>query len=87
MGMKDQKKWAYANTVGGLKYELQFCEDKQPIAWDIWCVEDILHQAKRMKINLTEAETVEVLEAMHHDRDKSVGFNWKVAAYWLEENI
>ena len=51
----------------------------------VWSVEDILHQANEDGFELTEDEAQEVLWGVINDADASIGVNWDVISFAIEE--
>ena len=53
----------------------------------VWTDEDVIAQAEDMKITLTEYEIEDVLTQMEKNHDASLGINWDVIAYHINEVV
>ena len=42
-----------------------------------WSSDDILHQAKQDKVELTEKQADEILDILKHKHDANIGINWE----------
>ena len=54
-------------------------------ALSIWDKTDILHQAEKLDIELSEEEALQVLYDIDNDHDATVGINWDVISFHLHE--
>jgi len=52
-----------------------------------WCTQDVLEQAKSRGIDLSIAEARDVLSVMEAKHDCSMGLNWDVMDYWIDEVV
>jgi hypothetical protein len=50
-----------------------------------WTIEDVLQQAKEMKMKITKRQCGKVLDMVKHKHDANIGVNWNVIAYWIRE--
>lgn len=51
----------------------------------IWSVEDVIERAKQENINLTETQALEILEDAKDNHDATIGINWDVLDYHIED--
>ena len=51
----------------------------------IWSVEDVIQRAKQENINLTETQALEILEDAKDNHDATIGINWDVLDYHIED--
>jgi len=52
-----------------------------------WCIEDILESAKQRGIKLTKKEASDVLSLAERRHDASIGINWDVLNYHIDEIV
>ena len=53
------------------------------IAVHVWHVDDVLHTAERMGVDISRAEAEDILHGIHNRADAETGINWDV----IEVNI
>ena len=52
-----------------------------------WSTEDVLFKAEEMGIELTEDQADAILDNIEHYHDASVGINWDVIEFHIEDYI
>jgi hypothetical protein len=52
-----------------------------------WGTEDVLWQADNLDIELTEEQAEDILESLEEGHDSSVGINWDVISYYIEDYL
>jgi len=50
-----------------------------------WSTVDVLAKAEEMDVSLTEEQADEVLDMVERKHDASIGINWDVIEYWINE--
>ena len=53
------------------------------IAVHVWHVDDVLHAAEGMGVDISNAEAEDILHGIHYRADATIGINWDV----IEVNI
>ena len=51
----------------------------------VWCADDVRQQAKDMDVELTERQVSDVLSLMQDKHDATIGMNWDVIGYFIDE--
>ena len=64
-----------ANAFRALEELHRRTEDSITIAWS---VDDVLHQAKQDKVELTKEQAREILDILKHKHDSNEGINWTI---------
>lgn len=54
------------------------------VAYDLWSVDDVLHEGNP---DVTRAQAEEVLGRMERHKDATIGMNWDVLNYHLDEVV
>ena len=49
-----------------------------------WSTEDVLWQAEQLDLELTEDQADDILESLENRHDASVGINWDVISFHIE---
>jgi len=52
-----------------------------------WSTEDVLWQAEQLDLELTEDQADDILESLENKHDASVGINWDVISYYIEDYL
>ena len=52
-----------------------------------WCTEDVLWQADNLDIELTEEQAEDILESLGEGHDASIGINWDVISFYIEDYL
>lgn len=52
-----------------------------------WGTEDVLWQADNLDIELTEEQADDILESLENKHDASIGINWDVISYYIEDYL
>jgi hypothetical protein len=52
-----------------------------------WSTEDVLWQAEQLDLELTEEQADDILEIIEHRHDASVGINWDVISFHIENYL
>ena len=52
-----------------------------------WCIEDVIQSAKQRNIKLTKKEASDVLSLAEHRHDASIGINWDVLDYHIDQIV
>lgn len=52
-----------------------------------WGTEDVLWQAEQLDLELTEEQADDILESLENKHDASVGINWDVISYYIEDYL
>jgi hypothetical protein len=52
-----------------------------------WCTEDVLWQAEQLDLELTENQADDILESLENKHDASIGINWDVISYYIEDYL
>lgn len=73
-------------TVKELIKHLESYDQDAIIAYDIWQVDDVIHEGNHHADypEVTQEQAEEVLLRMEHNKDASVGMNWDVLNYHLD---
>jgi len=53
----------------------------------IWCTDDVITEAERNGITLTEYEALTILDAVGKNIDSNVGVNWDVLSCYIDEYV
>ena len=69
-------------TVKELIKHLESYNPDDVIAYDLWSVDDVLHEGYP---EVTRAQAEEVLGRMERYKDASIGMNWDVLNYHLHD--
>lgn len=75
-------------TVKELIKHLESYNPDDVIAYDLWSVDDVLHESNHDYHDypeVTRAQAEEVLGRMERYKDASIGMNWDVLNYHLDE--
>lgn len=48
-----------------------------------WHIEDVLHQAKEMKVKITKKEARDVLSLLESEHDATIGINWDTIEHFI----
>ena len=51
----------------------------------IWCVDDVIWQAKERGIKIGKKQAREVLQLLERKHDANIGINWDVIDYYIDE--
>jgi hypothetical protein len=52
-----------------------------------WSTEDVLWQSEQLDLELTEEQADDILEIIEHRHDASVGINWDVISFLIENYL
>jgi hypothetical protein len=52
-----------------------------------WSTEDVLLQAENAGFELTEDQADEILESLKDNHDATVGINWDVISFYIEDYL
>ena len=52
-----------------------------------WSTEDVLWQAEQLDLELTEYQADDILESLENRHDASIGINWDVISYYIEDYL
>lgn len=70
-------------TVAEVRKRLKGIEGHVAVA--IWCREDVIERAKENDIEITPEQADDILDQIDHRQDCTVGINWDVLDYYIEE--
>ena len=51
----------------------------------VWALQDVLDQARQLKVNITKAQAREVLHRLQEKHDANQGINWDILDYYIRE--
>ena len=57
------------------------------IAVHVWHVDDVLHTAEGMGVDISNAEAEDILHGIHSRADAEIGINWEVIQCNIEFHI
>ena len=52
-----------------------------------WCTQDILWQADNLDVELTEDQADDILESLENNHDATIGINWDVISFYIENYL
>lgn len=52
-----------------------------------WSTEDVLWQAEQLDLELTEEQADDILESLENRHDASIGINWDVISFHIENYL
>lgn len=52
-----------------------------------WSTEDVLCQSEQLDLELTEDQADDILESLENRHDASVGINWDVISFHIENYL
>jgi hypothetical protein len=67
-----------------INWRIENMDNKDQISI-IWHIDDVIHCAKDNGIKITKKQAREVLECLRNEHDATIGINWDVILYWIEE--
>lgn len=74
-------------TVKELIKHLETYNPDDVIAYDLWSVDDVMHEGNHDYPDVTRAQAEEVLGRMERHKDATIGMNWDVLNYHLDEVV
>jgi hypothetical protein len=72
-------------TVAELRKHLKTYRSTDIIAYDIWCTEDVIQQAKQDGKFVTDEQAADVLENIDRHKDANLGINWDTVRCGIDE--
>ena len=72
-------------TVKELIKHLKTYNPDEVIAYDLWSVDDVMHENDSDHVEVTKEQAEEVLGRMQRYKDCTIGMNWDVLNYHLDE--
>jgi hypothetical protein len=74
-------------TIAQLIKHLEQYNPDDVIAYDLWTVDDVLHEGNHHDDypDVTQEQAEEVLGRMERHKDATIGMNWDVLNYHLDE--
>jgi hypothetical protein len=71
-------------TIAQLIKHLEHYNPNEIIAYDLWMVDDVMGSSNDHGA-ITRSQAEEVLHRMEHRKDASIGLNWDVLNYYLDQ--